>query len=191
MNIHSLIIYKLGSLYHILKEIDLDLNFKITFADNEKSLQDRIKSLKNYLIISDKNHSNISNLFILENFPIDIFKLVEKLNIQFLKLQFSNQNEIKIDKYFINLNSREMSINNVSVKLTEKEIDIIIYLSKSNKPVCINELQKKIWSYNFDLETHTVETHVYRLRKKVLSSFNDSEFIISDKNGYKIKSNKV
>jgi hypothetical protein len=143
MNIHSLIIYKLNSLYHILKEIDLDLNFKITFADNEKSLQDRIKSLKNYLIISDKNHSNISNLFILENFPIDIFKLVEKLNIQFLKLQFSNQNEIKIDKYFINLNSREMSINNVSVKLTEKEIDIIIYLSRSNKPVCINELQKK------------------------------------------------
>jgi len=191
MNIHSLIIYKLNSLYHILKEIDLDLNFKITFADNEKSLQDRIKSLKNYLIISDKNHSNISNLFILENFPIDIFKLVEKLNIQFLKLQFSNQNEIKIDKYFINLNSREMSINNVSVKLTEKEIDIIIYLSRSNKPVCINELQKKIWSYNFDLETHTVETHVYRLRKKVLSSFNDSQFIISDKNGYKIKSNKV
>lgn len=191
MNIHSLIIYKFSSLYHILKEIDLDLNFKITFANNEKSLKDRIKNFKNYLIISDKNYLNMSNLFILENIPIDIFKLVEKLNILFLKLQFSNQNEIKIDKYFINLNSREMSINNVSVKLTEKEIDIIIYLSKSNKPVCINELQKKVWSYNFDLETHTVETHVYRLRKKILSSFNDSEFITSNKNGYKIKSNKV
>jgi DNA-binding response OmpR family regulator len=191
MNSQSLIVYKLSSLYHILEEIYLDLNFKIIFVDNEESLKDRIKRLKNYLIISDKNYLDLSNLFVLDNIPTSIFKLLEKLNIQFLKLQFNNQTEIKIDKYFINLNSREISINDVAVKLTEKEISIIFYLAKSNKPVRINELQEKVWNYNFDTETHTVETHIYRLRKKILRAFSDSEFITSNKNGYKIKSNIV
>ena len=191
MNSQSLIVYKLSSLYHILEEIYLDLNFKIIFVDSEESLKDRIKILKNYLIISDKNYLDLSNLFVLDNIPTSIFKLLEKLNIQFLKLQFNNQTEIKIDKYFINLNSREISINDVAVKLTEKEISIIFYLAKSSKPVRINELQEKVWNYNFDSETHTVETHIYRLRKKILRAFSDSEFITSNKNGYKIKSNIV
>jgi len=80
-----------------------------------------------------------------------------------------------------------MKIYNTKLKLTEKEINIINYLSKSNKPVSIDELQKKVWSYQSDIETHTVETHIYRLRKKILNSFNDNEFIISKKNGYQIK----
>jgi len=71
--------------------------------------------------------------------------------------------------------------------LTEKEINTISYLSKANKPVSIDELQKKVWSYQSDIETHTVETHIYRLRKKILNTFNDKEFIISQKNGYQIK----
>jgi DNA-binding response OmpR family regulator len=80
-----------------------------------------------------------------------------------------------------------MLINSTKLKLTEKEINTIIYLSKSNKPVSINELQKNVWSYQSDMETHTVETHIYRLRKKILSTFNDEEFIVSKKNGYQIK----
>ena len=80
-----------------------------------------------------------------------------------------------------------MKTNNTKLKLTEKEINTINYLSKSNKPVSIDELQKKVWSYQSDIETHTVETHIYRLRKKILNSFNDNEFIISKKNGYQIK----
>ena len=80
-----------------------------------------------------------------------------------------------------------MLINNNRLKLTEKEINTITYLSKSNHPVSINELQEMVWSYQSDLETHTVETHIYRLRKKILNKFNDNEFIISEKNGYQIK----
>ena len=71
--------------------------------------------------------------------------------------------------------------------MTEKEIDTIIYLSKSGKPVSIDELQDKVWRYQSDMETHTVETHIYRLRKKILNTFNDKDFIISEKNGYQIK----
>ena len=102
-------------------------------------------------------------------------------------MQFSNQSKVKVNNYIIDLNSREMLINNIKLKLTEKEINTITYLSKSNKSVSIDELQEKVWSYQSGIETHTVETHIYRLRKKILSTFNDKEFIISKKNGYQIK----
>ena len=71
--------------------------------------------------------------------------------------------------------------------MTEKEINTITYLSKSKKPVSVDELQANVWSYQSNIETHTVETHIYRLRKKILNTFNDNEFIISKKNGYQIK----
>ena len=109
------------------------------------------------------------------------------MNVQFLKLQFNEQSEIIINDYIINLNSREILLGNIKLKLTEKEINTIIYLSKSNKPVSIDELQEKVWTYQSDIETHTVETHIYRLRKKISSTFEDNEFIISKKNGYQIK----
>ena len=187
MSAQNLIIYKFISLYHILEELGLDLNFDISFIDNENSLNDKIKNLNNFLIISNKKFLDINNQFILENTPINIFKLIEIINIEFLKLQFNNQSEIKINNYSIDLNSREMLINNVKLKLTEKEINVITYLSKSNKPTSINELQEKVWSYQSDIETHTVETHIYRLRKKILNTFKDNEFIVSKKNGYQIK----
>jgi DNA-binding response OmpR family regulator len=80
-----------------------------------------------------------------------------------------------------------MLIQNTKLKLTEKEINTIIYLSNSNQPAGIDELQKMVWSYESDIETHTVETHIYRLRKKILNTFSDNEFIVSKKNGYQIK----
>jgi hypothetical protein len=187
VGIQNLIIYKLTSLYHILEELDLDLNFKINLIDNENSLNHELRNHNNYLIVSNEKHLGINNQIVLDNLPINIFKLIEKINIQFLKLQFNSQSSVKINNYTINLNSREMLINNTKLKLTEKEINTIVYLSKSNKPVSINELQKNVWSYQSDMETHTVETHIYRLRKKFLSTFNDEEFIVSKKNGYQIK----
>ena len=183
----NLIIYKFTSLYHILEELSLDLNFNISFVDDVNSLNNKLKNHNNYLIISNKKYLDIRNQFVLENTPINIFKLVEKINIEFLKLQFNSQSHVKVKNYIIDLNSREMSVNSTKIKLTEKEINTIIYLSKSNKPVSIDKLQEKVWSYQSDIETHTVETHIYRLRKKILNIFNDKEFIISEKNGYQIK----
>ena len=182
----NLLIYKFNSLYHILDEIDFDFNFKINFVDNENSLNEKIKSLNNYLILSNKKYLNSRNFIVLNNLPINILKLIEKINIEFLRLQFSNQSEVKINDYTIDLNSREMIAFNKRVKLTEKEINTIIYLSKNGKPVDIDELQKKVWSYKTDIETHTVETHIYRLRKKILNTFDDNKFIISEENGYQI-----
>ena len=186
MSIQNLIIYKFSSLYQILEEISSDLNFNITLIDNENSLNDKIKNFNHYLIASNKRYSNIDSQILLDNLPINIFKLIEKINIEFLKQQFNNQSEFQINKYKIDLNSRELLLNSSKLKLTEKEINTIIYISKSNKPVSIDELQEKVWSYQSDIETHTVETHIYRLRKKILKTFNDNEFIISKKDGYHI-----
>ncbi len=186
MSNQNLIIYKFNELYQILEELSLDLNFIITYVDNEDSLNGQLENLNNYLIISNKKYLNFGNQFILDNLPINIFKLVEKINIEFLKLQFNSQSEVKVNNYTINLNSREMLKKNTKLKLTEKEINTIIYLSKSDKPVSVDELQKKVWSYQTDIETHTVETHIYRLRKKILNTFDDNKFIISKKDGYQI-----
>ena len=183
----NLIIYKFNPLYDILEELSLDLNFKISLIEDENSLNQETKNYNNYIVVSKKRYSNISNQFVLENKPIKIFKLIEKMNIEFLKIKFNSQSHVKVKTYTIDLNSREMLTQNIKLKLTEKEINTITYLSNSNEPVSIEELQKMVWSYQSDIETHTVETHIYRLRKKILNTFNDNEFIISKKNGYQIK----
>ena len=187
MSTQNLIIYKFISLYDILEELSSDLNFNISLIEDENYLNQEIKNYNNYLVVSKKRYPNINNQFVLENKPIQIFKLIEKINIKFLKIKFNNQSQVKVKKYTIDLNSREMLIQDVKLKLTEKEINTITYLSNSNKPVGIEELQKMVWGYQSDIETHTVETHIYRLRKKILKTFKDENFIISKKNGYQIK----
>ncbi len=109
---------------------------------------------------------DINNQFILNNIPIRISTLMEKINIQLLKLQFNEKSEFRIAQYKIDLNSRELIAEKNILKLTEKETNIIIYLSQSNNPVSVDQLQFDVWGYRSKLETHTVETHIYRLRKK-------------------------
>ena len=187
MSNQNLIIYNFNSLYKILEELSLDLNFNIIHVNNENSLNEKIQKINNYLIIAKRNNLNISNQIILDILPINIFKLIEKINIQFLKIQFNSQSQVKINKYIIDLNSREMIFDDTKIKLTEKETNTITYLSKVKKPVSVNELEEIVWRYQSDIETHTVETHIYRLRKKILSTFNDDNFIVSNKDGYQIK----
>ena len=104
MNNQNLIIYKFTELYQILAELGLDLNFDIIFVESEDILNEKIKNLNNYLVISNKKNLNIGNQFVLDNTPINIFKLVEKINIEFLKIQFNSQSEVKVNNYIINLN---------------------------------------------------------------------------------------
>ena len=186
-----IIIYKFKSLYNILEELSLDLNYNVVFASDVDALNSKVANLKSYLIISSKIYLNIGNQIILNNTPINILKLVEKINTEFLKIQFYNQSEIKLSNYILDLNSRELTWKNIKIRLTEKETNTIIYLSKSQRSVTVGELQKKVWSYKSDIETHTVETHIYRLRKKILKAFNDDQFIISENNGYQINLNKT
>ena len=187
MNYQNLIVYKFQSLYHILEELSSNLNFTIVKSENENALNNQVKELKNYIIITKSKNLNFNNVISIDDLPLNIFKLIEKINVSLLKSQFSEQSQFKINDYIIDLNSREIISKNKKLKLTEKEIKILIYLFKAEKSINTEELQNKVWGYQSDLETHTVETHIYRLRKKFSSFFNDDDFILSDKNGYKIK----
>ena len=194
MNKQSIIIYDFEILFIILKEIKENLKFEIfDFKKDYKISKLDNSTYGNYLIVA-KSLSNFINkdiekkkLYLIENLPIKIDKFIEKINIQLLKQKFNYQSEIRINKYKLNLNSREISLNKKLIKLTEKEIDIILFLNKNKKPINIDVLQKEVWGYSSELETHTVETHIYRLRKKLKDKFNDEEFILSLKKGYQIK----
>ena len=194
MNKQSIIIYDFEILFIILEEIKENLKFEIfNFKkDNEISKLDN-STYGTYLIVV-KSLSNFINkdiekkkLYLIGNLPIKINKFIEKINIQLLKQKYNYQSEIQINKYKLNLNSREVSLNKKFIKLTEKEIDIILFLNENKKPINVNILQKEVWGYSSELETHTVETHIYRLRKKLKDKFNDEEFILSLKKGYQIK----
>jgi hypothetical protein len=187
MNNQNLIVYQLNHLFKIFKELEEDLNFSVIEILDEKSLINEIKNLNNYLIITKKEISKLNNQFILSQLPIKIFKMIERLNVEFLKLQFIEQSRVIINEYTIDVNAREMLSKNARLKLTEKEVNTIIYLSKMNKSISVNELQTKVWDYHSDMETHTVETHIHRLRKKISKKFLDDNFIISRNNGYQIK----
>ena len=128
----------------------------------------------------------MNNQIILTDLPIKMNKIIELINVQFLKNKFNLQSNINIGSYILNLNSRKIIKNNINLDLTEREINLIVYLNKSKLPVKIEELQKEVWHYSYELETHTVETHIYRLRKKIKDKFGDDHFILSLKDGYKI-----
>ena len=187
MDKQNLIIFKHNSFYNVMKELEEHLNFKIFKAPNEKILNKIKDDLKNYLVITSKKINNINNQFILDQPPTKLNKLIERFNVQFLKINFLENSKLNVGKYKIDLNSRKLVLKDKILKLTEKEINTIIYLSKAQNPVTPTELQKNVWGYQPDLETHTVETHIYRLRKKFSDSFDDKNFITSIKNGYKIK----
>ena len=186
MSHKKLIIYEYDSLFNILNEIKENLNFEPIKAQ-ESDFQNLVSNLtSDFLIISKKNLEKINNQIILGDLPININKIIELVNVQFLKNKFNLQSNINIGSYNLNLNSRKIIKNNIDLDLTERETNIIIYLNKSKTPVKIDELQKKVWDYSSELETHTVETHIYRLRKKMKEKFDDDKFISSLKNGYKI-----
>ncbi len=183
MNSKNLFIYNSIKLFEILNEIKNYLNFDIKLINQKEFHNIDFKEYKNYLIITTFDNVDIKNCFIIDNFPHKIRDLVEKINLKFLRNQFNNQSKIKIGKYFLDLNSRKISFNEISLNLTEKECDLILFI-QTNKKVNLKTLQKNVWYYTSDLETHTVETHIYRLRKKMLESFKDENFIKFDKQGY-------
>ena len=189
MKNQNLIIYDFEELFLILKEVEEYLNFSIIKMNNKEAEKPDYDKFKNFIIISKKKN-NLKNNFFLHDIPIKIDKLIENINVKFLKYQFKEQSHISLGAYNINLNSRIIFKNLDKLHLTEKEVEIILFLKKMNKEVKINQLQKEVWGYQSKLDTHTVETHIYRLRKKFNEKFNDINFIESSKNGYSINEKK-
>ena len=188
----NVFIINFNSLYEILEEIKENLSFKIIKFENEEDFEkefdlDRL----DYLVISKTDHklllnNNITDKNFLDfiDLPLSFKKLLELINIKLIKLKFNQQSKIIIKGYELNLNSKFFSKDNLKLKLTEKEIEIILYLNDKKIKHNVEDLQKNIWGYSANMETHTVETHIYRLRKKISDLFKDEKFILSHKNGY-------
>ena len=184
MNNQTLVIYDFKTLYEILSELENHINFSLVHTKKLTDLD--FKTLNNFLIISGKKQ-NIKNQIIIDQLPIDINRLVELININFLKKKYNQQSEIDLGTYKLNLNSRKIFNEKNSLNLTEREANIVVFLYNSKKPVKISKLQTEVWGHNSKLETHTVETHIYRLRKKLNKIFSDENFIKSSKAGYIIQ----
>ena len=189
MNKQCVLIFKLPELFKILNELKDHLDFNIyNFTEKQEFSNLNKNKYKNYLILTDiKNQiENEKFQLILNKIPDSVHSIIEKINVSLLKQKYSEQSDITIGKYSIDINSRSIKSNNETLKLTQREIQIILFLKESNSPQNIENLQKKVWGHNSNLETHTVETHIYRLRKKISEKFNDHNFINSTKKGYTI-----
>ena len=190
----NVLIINLASLYEIMHELKENLSFNVIKISNEKNLKEIDQSIiMSYLIVSRdssklllNNDITDENLLDLKDLPLSLKKLLELINIKLIKLKFNQQSKIQINEYELDLNSKFFSKGDLKLKLTEKEIEVILYLNNKKVKHDVLDLQKNIWGYSADTETHTVETHIYRLRKKISALFNDDKFILTHKNGYYI-----
>ena len=185
MHSKILIIYEYKNLFEILDEIAEILNFKILYCNKKEYDQIKFDPKINYLTISQKKIDDINNPLILDNLPLKLEKILEIININFLKNKFLKQSNVEIGNYHLDLNSRKIILNDKSLDLTERETNLIIFIHE-RKDVSVKDLQKNVWDYSANLETHTVETHIYRLRKKMKEIFGDENFIFNNNNGYSI-----
>ena len=176
-----LLIHDFEKLFDVLIEIEKEIGLKIVKLTKTDLSNFIFNNESDYLLLSKKEINNFKRQIVLDKLPIKFSKLLEKINIGFLKQNFSEKSDVKVGRYIVDINSREMRYENKILKLTEKECEVIIYLSKSNRTISIENLQLNVWSHQSKLETHTVETHIYRLRKKILEKFNDNDFITSEK----------
>ena len=187
------------TLYNILEEIKTYLSFNIFNYFDEKEFLKHLETneidIKKSLFLVKKKDKffyknlkiNKNQIFEIPDLPINLYSLIEKINIQLIKQRYNYQSKVFLKNYVLDINSREIIKENKRLKLTEREIDTILFLGNKIKPQNIKTLLSEVWGYMSGIETHTVETHIYRLRKKITDTFNDNDFILSHDDGYLIK----
>ncbi len=190
----KLYIINLSNFYDILDELKEHIGYEISKFNSKEiffyKYNGKNISLENSILIVNEKEYNFFVKSIKEDQiikfrpPVNIFKFIENLNVRFIQKKYQDQSNINVKDFFLNINSRELKKNKLTLKLTERETDMILYLNDSKKPVNVETLEKEIWQHSSDLETHTVETHIYRLRKKIKAEFGNDDLIKSDKDGY-------
>jgi len=206
----SLLVFGTKNFNSSLNEIKEYLDFSLTFFNNNTLLSDKISTINALLI--DTEVCNVATNIVLinsvNNKPVLLIEkqgflnkcnytdkisfplIISDFNTRIVNLitskKFNQNSSLKIKEYTIDKNEKKLKKDNLSITVTEREIQLIELLFNENKPLSKNILLKKIWNYSEDADTHTVETHIYRLRKKILGKFNDTNFIINLKAGYSI-----
>ena len=192
----KLYIINLSNFYDIVNELKEHVGFEISKFDNKEIFFDKCKSESistenSILVVKEKEYNffvkDINEDQIIKfNPPVSIFTFIENLNVRFIQKKYQDQSSVNVKEFFLDINSRELKKGKSSLKLTERETDMILFLNNSKKPVNVETLEKEIWQHSSELETHTVETHIYRLRKKIKAEFGNDDLIKSNKSGYTI-----
>ena len=192
----KLYIINLSNFYDIISELKEHVGYEISKFDSKEIFFDKYKSQSisienSILVVHEKEYNffakniNKDQIIKLEP-PANILTFIENLNVKFIQKKYQDQSNVRVKDLFLDINSRELKKDKMSLKLTERETDMILYLNNSKKPVNVETLEKEIWHHSSDLETHTVETHIYRLRKKIKAEFGNDDLIKSNKDGYTI-----
>ena len=192
----KLYIINLSNFYNIISELQDHIGYEVFKFDNKEIFYDKydnksISTENSILIVHEKDYNffvkNINEDQIIKfKPPVNISIFIENLNVKFIHKKYQDQSNVNVKHFFLDINSRELKKGKLSLKLTERETDMILFLNNSNKPVNVETLEKEIWQHSSDLETHTVETHIYRLRKKIKAEFGNDDLIKSNKSGYTI-----
>ena len=190
----KLYIINLSNFYDIISEVKEHIGYEISKFDNKEIFFDKCKSESistenSILVVKEKEYNffvkNINEDQIIKfKPPVNIFTFIENLNVRFIQKKYQDQSNVNVKDFFLDINSRELKKGESILKLTERETDMILFLNNSKKSVNVQTLEKEIWQYSSELETHTVETHIYRLRKKIKAEFGNDDLIKSDKDGY-------
>ena len=190
----KLYIINLSNFYDIISEFKEHIDYELLKFDNKEIFFDKHKSKSistenSILIVHEKEYNffvkNVNEDQIIKfKPPVNFFTFIENLNVKFIQKKYQDQSNVNVKDFFLDINSRELKKGKSSLKLTERETDMILFLNNSKKPVNVETLEKEIWHHSSELETHTVETHIYRLRKKIKAEFGNDDLIKSNKSGY-------
>ena len=190
----KLYIINLSNFYDIINELKEHISYEISKFDSKEIFFDKYKNKiisteNSIMVVHEKEYNffvrNINEDQIIKlKPPVNIFTFIENLNVKFIQKKYQDQSNVSVKDFSLDINSRELKKDKLSLKLTERETDMILYLNNSRKPINVETLEKEIWQHSSDLETHTVETHIYRLRKKIKAEFGKDDLIKSDKDGY-------
>jgi len=192
----KLYIINLSNFYDVISELKEHVGYEISKFDSKEIFFNKYKSKSistenSILVVHEKEYNffvkDINEDQIIKFIPpVNIFTFIENLNVRFIQKKYQDQSNVNVKDFFLDINSRELKKGKSSLKLTERETDMILFLNNSKKPVNVETLEKEIWQHSSELETHTVETHIYRLRKKIKAEFGNDDLIKSNKNGYTI-----
>ena len=174
-----------------LKNIEQEKKIVIFFVNNEN--QTLLNSIKAndlpFLFITSLNYKKNNKYYDFNEYlskPFSIFDFEKKITSIAARHEYKKNSLIKLKNYIIDKNERKIKNKEQSLKLSEKEINFLILFSKNIGPINKKLLLKSVWNYSDNSETHTVETHIHRLRKKILDKFGDSDFIKNNDKGYYI-----
>ena len=212
MNIHTISIFGSKIFSEIINELKLFSKFKIKFYDNlDLCIEDAEKESQLVVFFANELNKNFLNKIKINNFPLilvvessvtknklsgelieqldmpfTIFEFKKKIISLFAKNEFKKNSLIHLNSYIIDKNERKIKKGNLELQLSEKEINFLILFTENKEPISKNLLLKNVWNYSAGSETHTVETHIHRLRKKILEKFDDRDFIKNNNKGYYI-----